>query len=82
MVIYALWLHVWVFLETVVSIINVPHRTGIGAMQVEKGEEADKIEEGNVTVRGIETTSFVLLSEIQRQLFNLPANKHNMCNQI
>lgn len=51
-------------------------------MQVEKGEEADKIEEGNVTGRGIETTSFVLLSEIQRQLFNLPANKHNMCNQV
>lgn len=44
--------------------------------EVEKGEETDKIKEGNVSclhVKGIQNNSFVLLSEMQRQLYNIPA---------
>ena len=44
--------------------------------EVEKGEETDKIQEGNVSclhVKGIQNNSFVLLSEMQRQLYNIPA---------
>lgn len=73
------WPSVWVFLEAVVRIINVPRRTGIRAMEAEKVKEADKIEgKGNVTclnAKGIKINSFVLLSEIQRQWFNTPAEQ-------
>lgn len=34
----------WVFLEAIVSIINVPHRTGVSEMDVENMKEAEKIE--------------------------------------